>query len=252
MTLPTGSSPRSASSSLERLAREAIDCVKKARRHRRSLTGDNFYANKLATLRADATNAYRLLNPGPASDVSPMAGLIDAVFSPSTPQPERTTAYRELFFNLRTKWHSPSPRPREDLGLFPLSILEKANRSYLVTIGRQMNGCFGMAWYDGAAVMMRRLVEVVIIEAFEGNDIADKIRGKDGNYLHLTQLVGRALTETKFILSRNAKTALPKLRDAGHLSAHGRHFTAAPEDLEKLQSPCRIVVEEFLRHAGLL
>jgi hypothetical protein len=142
--------------------------------------------------------------------------------------------------------------PCEDEGLFPLSILSKAKRGYLVTVGRQMNGCFTSGWYDAAAVMMRRIIEISIIEAFEGKGIANKIKDGNGNYLQLTNLISKALAEPAWTLSRNTRNALPNLRDVGHMSAHGRYFTASPEDIEQLRSGCRIVVEEFLHHAGLL
>jgi hypothetical protein len=61
-----------------------------------------------------------------------------------------------------------------------------------------------------------------------------------------------SLAEPAFNLSRHARKALPKLRDAGHFSAHGRYFHAAPEDIDKMQPDCRVVIEEFLHLAGLL
>jgi hypothetical protein len=42
------------------------------------------------------------------------------------------------------------------------------------------------------------------------------------------------------------------MRDVGHMSAHGRYFAARKEDLEAAKPGCRIVVEEFLHHAGLI
>jgi len=172
------------------------------------------------------------------------------VFSASTKSRERTEAYQQLCYNLRTTSRS-SPTPREDEGLFPLSILSQANRGYLVTIGRQMNGCFAMAWYDASAVMMRRLVEISIIEAFERKGIAGKVKDSSGSYLRLTDLVARALAETAWTLSRNARRGLPQLRDVGHMSAHGRYFSARREDIDALRPACRVVVQEFLHHAGL-
>jgi hypothetical protein len=136
--------------------------------------------------------------------------------------------------------------------LFPLAILVQANRGYLATVGRQMNGCYTKGWYDACAVMMRRLIEISIIEAFEQKGIAQKIKGRDGNYLQLTDLVARALAEPTLPLSRNAKKYLPQLRDVGHMSAHGRYFLARREDIERVQQGCRVVVEEFLHHASLL
>jgi hypothetical protein len=65
-------------------------------------------------------------------------------------------------------------------------------------------------------------------------------------------LIDAALNEPKFPLSRNVKAALPKLRNVGHRSAHGRFFTAQRSDIEKVEDGVRIAVEEFLHHAGLL
>lgn len=241
----------SASERIEQLALEAVGVAKKAKRHNKSLGGDNFYANKLATLRADATNAFRALAPTTAGDSSAIAELLEVVFSATAERKKRAATCQELCYNLRTTWRSAAV-PNEDEGLFPLSLLSQAKRGYLVTIGRQMNGAYGMNWYDAAAVMMRRLVEISLIEAFEAKGVAAKIQDGAGNYLHLSDLIARALTEPSFTLSRNTKKALPNLRDLGHMSAHGRYFTAQKVDIDAAQSGCRIVVEEFLRHAALL
>ena len=243
--------PLSASQRLERLAREATDVAKKAKRHKKSLEGDNFYANKLATLRADATNAFRDLAPTSAGDSSVIAELIESVFSPTGDARNRAMASQELCYNLRTTWRSAAV-PKEDEGLFPLSLLAQAKRGYLVSVGRQMNGAYGMQWYDAAAVMMRRLVEISIIEAFEAKGQQGKIKDASGNYLQLSDLVSKALAEPSFALSRNAKKALPGLRDLGHMSAHGRYFTAQKSDVDAAQAGCRVVIEEFLHHANLL
>lgn len=241
----------SPSQRLEELAQVALEISKKARRHKINLAGDNFYGNKLATLRADATNAFSGLSSSSAGDTSVIAELMQAVFAADTERKSRVTAAQDLCYHLRTTWRAV-PVPQEDDGLFPLSILTQAKRGYLVTIGRQMNGSYTSGWYDSAAVMMRRLVEIAIIEAFEGKKAAAKIRDSDGNYFHLTELVAKTLAEPSLTLSRNAKKSLPNLRDVGHLSAHGRYYTAKKEDVLAAKAGCRIVVEELLHHAGLL
>ena len=250
-TRPKG---ESGPATLDDLVQRAVDVAKKAKKHRKSLTGDNFYANKLVELRADATNVFRGITASTAGDVSAMAEMIEQVFSPSVPQRERVKLARELSFSLRTTWHDeqPAPKVRESDGVFPLSILAKCNRGYLVRIGRQMNGAFQVGWYDACAVMMRRILEIAIIEAFEANSIAHKIKNSDGNYLHLSDLIQRSISESTWSLSRNSKKFLPQLRDVGHMSAHGRYFHASKEDIEKVQPGIRIVVEEFLHHAHLL
>jgi len=251
MTHRAGASTASPSQMLERIARDAVDCVKKARKHHISLAGDNFYANKLATLRADATNAFRSLSAVSPGDSSAIAELVEVVFAATTDKKQRATALHELVYNLRTTWRS-TVIPREDEGLFPLSLLSQTGRGYLSTVGRQMNGCYTSGWYDAAATMMRKLLEISIIEAFEAKNIAVKIKNKNGDYLQLTELISKALAETSWALSRNARKILPRLRDLGHRSAHGRYFTAQKGDIEPLKAECRVVIEEFLHHAGLL
>jgi hypothetical protein len=115
-----------------------------------------------------------------------------------------------------------------------------------------MNGCFREGWYDGCAVMMRRLLEIVLIEAFEHQRIAHRIEDASGDYVHLSQMIDRTLAEPKLRLSRNAKKELPKLRNIGHRSAHGRYFTAQASDIKKVEDGLRVVVEELLNLAGLL
>lgn len=219
-----------------------------------NLANDNYYGNKLAELRADATNLFQELSSRSAGDTTALVELIETVFGVQTTAANRFAAGRELAFALQTTWKvlNPSKPDGASRDYFPLAILVQANRNYLVTVGRQMNGCFSLGWHDACAVMMRRLIEICIIEAFEYNELEQNIKGVDGNYLHLTNLVAVALAEPTLSLSRNAKKFLPQLRDVGHLSAHGRYFLARKEDLEKAQHGCRVVVEEFLHHANLL
>jgi hypothetical protein len=244
----------SAAAVLEHLAKQAVDTAKKARKHRASLSGDNFYGNKLANLRLGAARAFEEFAAQSTGDAVAVAELIGAIFDPSTAQRERLNAYRELSFSLQTTWRkaSANPLPQGTESFFPPSILAQANRGYISSIGRQMNACYTAGCRDACSVLMRRLLEIGIIEAFEHNGVANKIKDAQDNYFHLSQLVDLALVEPAFTLSRSAKKALPKLRDAGHLSAHGRRFLAAPEDLEKMRSECRIVLEEFFHLSGLL
>src|SRR5208283_1751708 len=230
-----GQPPSSPTEKLANLVTRAVDLARTARRNRVNLSGSNYYADKLVELRADATNIYRELAPLTPGDSSALGEMIEHVFSASAPPAARAQAARELNFSLRTTWRLSNPAPQEGDGLFPLSILSQAGRGYLVTIGRQMNGCFSQGWCDASAVMMRRLLEISLIEAFEARGIAANIKDANGDYLQLTDLINRALSESSWTLSRNCKKALPGLRDAGHFSAHGRYYLARREDLEHLR-----------------
>jgi len=136
--------------------------------------------------------------------------------------------------------------------LFPSSLIAQTKRGYLITVCRQMNGCFGSGWYDAAAVMMRRLLETSIIEAFEAHHVDGKIKNSQGDFLQLTDLIAAALSENSWNLSRNTKKALPNLRDVGHISAHSRRYTAQRPDIVRVSQDFRLAIEEFLHLAGLL
>ena len=101
-------------------------------------------------------------------------------------------------------------------------------------------------------VVVEIIVEIVIIEAYEHHSIQDRVKDGNGSYFQLSALIDAALGEAAFNLSRTTKAALPKLRNVGHRSAHGRHFTAQRSDVEKVEDGVRVVVEEFLHHADLL
>ena len=58
--------------------------------------------------------------------------------------------------------------------VLPLSVV-RGTRAYLETIAHQFNGSYERGWYDACAVMMRRLIETLIIEVFEGQGMSTKI-----------------------------------------------------------------------------
>lgn len=138
----------------------------------------------------------------------------------------------------------------ESQQVIPMSIVRNT-RGYLETVANQINGCYERAWYDGCAVMVRRLVETLIIEVFEHFSIADRIKGPSGDFLFLRDLIGKTLNETAWNLSRNTKKALPKLKDVGDKSAHSRRYLAHRNDIDKIVDDLRVVVQELVLLAGL-
>ena len=124
-------------------------------------------------------------------------------------------------------------------------------RGYIEKIVFQINGCYETGWFDGCAVMMRRLLEVLIIECFEANGLAAKIQDGSGNYYLLGELVRETVAETTWSLGRETKRALPRLKNTGDRSAHGRRYTAHREDIDQLTLNFRVVCEELLYLSGL-
>lgn len=138
-----------------------------------------------------------------------------------------------------------------DINAVVPSILFKSTRGYLIKIANQANGCYSQGWYDAAAVMIRRLLETLIIEAFENHGRAAEIQNSNGDFLYLRDLITKTIECTAWNLSRNTRQALPRLKDVGDKSAHSRRFNAVRNDLDSIKADLRGVAEELLSLAGL-
>src|SRR5450755_1891585 len=128
--------------------------------------------------------------------------------------------------------------------------LVRRTRGYIEIVTNQINSTYENSCYDACAVMIRRLVEMLIIEVFEYHKIADMIKTSTGDFPFLSDLITYTLKETSWNLSRNAKQALPKLKNVGDLSAHSRRYNAQRADIDKVISDLRIVVQELIYLAG--
>ena len=128
----------------------------------------------------------------------------------------------------------------------------RGTRGYIEKVANQINGCYEKGWFDGCAVMMRRLTETLIIECFESHGIAHKIQNtKSGDYLYLADLIDAMLSEPEWTLGRTAKHGLPLLKSIGDKSAHSRRFNAFRHDIDKCADDFRVVCQELLYIAKL-
>lgn len=128
---------------------------------------------------------------------------------------------------------------------FPLELFNNT-RGYLTTIAQQAAGCYDQGLYDACSVMTRKLLEVLIIEAFERHNISSKVKNSSDNFYYLSDLIEIFKTETTWNIGRNAKNSLPGLKKMGDLSAHNRRYIARKNDLDKLKDDLRIVLEELI------
>lgn len=129
--------------------------------------------------------------------------------------------------------------------------LVRGTRTYIERVAHQVNGAYAGGWYDASAVMLRRLIETLIIECFEAHRIEAKIKDSRGNFLFLSDLVDRMLSEPTWTVGRNVRSALPKLKKVGDKSAHDRRYNAHREDIDKLLNEVRDTMQELLALARL-
>src|SRR5207253_2232378 len=76
----------------------------------------------------------------------------------------------------------------------------------------QINGCYEHQWYDACSVMVRKLVENLIILAYEGRKQAHEIKN-NGEFLMLNGLITHILTKAAWNLGRDTKKSLPDVKE---------------------------------------
>ncbi len=127
----------------------------------------------------------------------------------------------------------------------------KNTRGYLEKVAFQINSSYDTSCYDASAVMIRRLIEILIIEIYEHNHIECKIKNPSGDFLFLDDLIDAFLSESTWNLSRNTKRGLKQLKALGDLSAHSRRYNTNRHDLDKIINDLRVTAEELLYLADL-
>jgi len=134
--------------------------------------------------------------------------------------------------------------------VLPQSLFN-STRGYLEKIVYQINTSYENTCYDACSVMIRRLIEVLIIETYEHNHIESKIKNCKGDFFLLDDLIDCYLSEPKWSLSRTTKRGLRKLKILGDLSAHSRRYNTTRQDIDKYTQDLRIIAEELLYLSGL-
>ena len=130
--------------------------------------------------------------------------------------------------------------------------LYKEKRQNIENIADQINKSFFYGIYDGTAVLMRRLVEMLLILSFKEIGQEDRIKGSDGNYLQLSQIINQAVQIKKLDLSRNAKECLNIFKERGDLSAHNPFYNCRQKDIQLVQHRFRSLIEELFYKADIL
>ncbi|MBE9169933.1 hypothetical protein IQ238_21225 [Pleurocapsales cyanobacterium LEGE 06147] len=135
-------------------------------------------------------------------------------------------------------------------GYLPEAIW-KNTRGYIEKIAFQVNGCFQYGFYDGASVLLRRLVETLIIECYKHDKTQVRIADSDGNYFMLSRIIADAVDQSGLLLGRETKSVLRELKAIGDRAAHNRQYNTVRADLEKIRLGVRLVVDELIQLAEL-
>lgn len=118
-------------------------------------------------------------------------------------------------------------------------------RGYLERLVHQINGTYEYGFYDACAVLCRRLIESLLIEAFERTGHRQEIE-KDGSLLMLEAIVKKANSSQYIKMSRNSIKAMEKVKQVGDTAAHDRHHITTEQDIAEFRIGFRRLVSELL------
>jgi hypothetical protein len=138
----------------------------------------------------------------------------------------------------------------DDGTILPPVLYEKT-RGFIVSLAKQINRSYEQNIFDGCAVLMRRLEEVLLILSYQHLKIDDEIKHKNGNYKMLEDIVANAQSNATLKLSRNGKKTIEKIREMGNYSAHQIHYQCRREWIQEKIEEYRALITELIDKAGL-
>jgi hypothetical protein len=134
--------------------------------------------------------------------------------------------------------------------VIPKSVVANT-RGYYERIIQQANGCYERQWFDACSVMIRKFVEILIIEVYEANRKANEIKDSSGDFFMLRDLITVMLKDLTWNLGRETKKSLPEIKLMGDRSAHTRRYLAMKGDVDKVIPGLRVIADELLHLAKL-
>lgn len=134
--------------------------------------------------------------------------------------------------------------------VLPESLLQK-ERAFIRALIKQINSSFENNIFDGCAVLMRRLLEIMLILAYQEAKLEAEIQDGAGNFKMLNDIIDDAKTNKKLGLSRNTREHLETYRKLGNFSAHKIYYNANRKAIESTILDYKAVVEELLYKSGL-
>jgi hypothetical protein len=147
---------------------------------------------------------------------------------------------------------SESEEVVSDDSLLPEVLFDEARRPYLKKIAQQINSSYENNLFDACALMMRRLLEILLIHAFQNLTTEDEIKDQDGDYVNLKTLVNKAKSSKQISLSNSVRKSIDDFRELGNLSAHRVTYNCRRDDIRKIRLEYRALIEELLYKSGFL
>ncbi|MBN2000934.1 hypothetical protein JW935_25540 [candidate division KSB1 bacterium] len=146
--------------------------------------------------------------------------------------------------------HTESEEVISEDTVLPRPVYENS-RGFTESLAKQINASYEYNIHDGCAVLMRRLLEVLLILAYEHLGIEQEIQDNNNQYLPLEVIIKDAKQNKTLNLSRDSKAVLDDFRLLGNFSAHKIYYNCRRADLRPILATYRATVEELLYKSGI-
>jgi hypothetical protein len=134
--------------------------------------------------------------------------------------------------------------------ILPRPVYE-STRGFIESLSKQINASYEYNIYDGCAVLMRRLTEMLLILAYEHLGIEAEVQDAQGHYKPLEKIIENAKANSTLKLSRDSKVLVDEFRQLGNFSAHKIYYNCRRGDLRRITLQYRATIEELLYKAAL-
>jgi len=128
--------------------------------------------------------------------------------------------------------------------------LVENTRGYLERLVHQINGTYDFGFYDGTAVLSRRLMESLLIEVYIYEKRTEEIK-KDGAFFQLERLIAYVRQDTALTLGRNTAKTMTEVKQLGDTAAHDRVYTTQKADIDDARPKFRRLIQELLALSGI-
>lgn len=134
--------------------------------------------------------------------------------------------------------------------VIPELLLQK-DRAFIKSLIKQVNASYENNIFDGCAVLMRRLLEILLILSYQELKIESFIQDANGQFKQLNLIIDDAKSNKALALSRNTRESLDTFRKLGNFSAHKIYYNASRKSVDGIILDYRATIEELLYKSNL-
>nr|WP_288836689.1 DUF4145 domain-containing protein [uncultured Flavobacterium sp.] len=125
-----------------------------------------------------------------------------------------------------------------------------STRGYIENLSKQINASYNENVFDGCAVLMRRLLEILLIHSYEAVGLESQII-ENGGFRNLSYIINSTISHKPFKLSKDSLDVLDSFRQIGNFSAHRIQYNAKRKDIDNIKLQYRMAIEELLYSAKI-